>query len=122
MSMRRRDFLGALGGAAVAWPQRARAQQSGRVRRIGVLMADFDLQPRIKAFESSWPALGWVEGRNVHIDYHFAAPDPDSFRSHAAALVAAAPEVILVGGTSVLAAVRQVTQSIPTVFLGISDP
>jgi putative ABC transport system substrate-binding protein len=85
-------------------------------------MADFDSQPRIKAFESAWPALGWVEGRNVHIDYHFAAGDPDSFRTHAAALVAAAPEVILAAGTSVLAAVRQTTQSIPTVFVGISDP
>ena len=120
--MKRRDFLGALGGAAAAWPLAARAQQSGRVRRIGVLMADFNSQPRIKAFESSWPALGWVEGRNVQIDYHFAAGDPESFRSHAAALVAAAPEVILVAGTSVLAAVRQATQSIPMVFVGISDP
>ena len=121
--MRRREFLGVLGGTAAAtWPLAARAQQSGRVRRIGVLMANFDSQPRIKAFESTWPALGWVEGRNVHIDYHFAAGDPDSFRTHAAALVAAAPEVILVAGTSVLAAVRQTTQSIPTVFVGISDP
>ena len=120
--MRRRDFLGVLGGAAAAWPLAARAQQSGRVRRIGVIMADFDSAPRIKAFKSAWPALGWVEGRNIHIDYHFTAGDPDSFRSHAAALVAAAPEVILVGGTSILAAVRQATQSIPTVFVGISDP
>jgi len=118
--MRRREFIGLLGGAA-AWPLAARAQQSGRVRRIGVLMATFDLQSRVKAFESAWPTLGWVEGRNVHVDYHFAG-DPGSFRSHAAALVAAAPDVILVGGTSLLAAVRQATQSIPTVFIGISDP
>jgi len=122
MIVRRRDFLGVLGSAAVAWPLAARAQQPGRVRRIGVLMANFDSAPRIKAFKSAWPALGWVEGRNVQFDYHFAAGDPDSFRSHAAALVAAAPEVILVAGTSVLAAVRQATQSIPTVFVGISDP
>src|SRR5882757_5891121 len=122
MNMKRRDFLGVLGGAATAWPLAARAQQPGRVRRIGVLFANFDAQPRIKAFESSWPALGWVQGRNVHIDYHFAAGDPDSYRSHVAALVAAAPEVILVAGTSILAAVRQATQSIPTVFVGVSDP
>src|SRR5882757_7143629 len=122
MNMKRRDFLGVLGGAATAWPLAARAQQPGRVRRIGVLFANFDAQPRIKAFESSWPALGWVQGRNVHIDYHFAAGDPDSYRSHVAALVAAAPEVILVAGTSILAAVRQVTQTIPTVFIGVSDP
>ena len=111
-----------VGGAAAVWPLAARAQQSGRVRRIGVIMGDFDSAPRIKAFKSAWPALGWVEGRNVHVDYHFAAGNPDSFRSHAAALVAATPEVILVGGTSILAAVRQATQSIPTVFVGISDP
>src|SRR3954471_12472839 len=120
--MLRRDFLGALGSAAAAWPLAAHAQQSGRIRRIGVIMGDFDSAPRIKAFKSAWPALGWVEGRNVHVDYHFAAGNPDSFRSHAAALVAATPEVILVGGTSILAAVRQTTQSIPTVFVGISDP
>ena len=122
MIVKRRGFLGVLGGAAAAWPLAARAQQSGRVRRIGVIMGDFDSAPRMKAFKSAWPALGWVEGRNVHVDYHFAAGNPDSFRSHAAALVAAAPEVILVGGTSILAAVRQATQSIPTVFVGISDP
>ena len=119
--IRRRDMVTLLGGAA-AWPLAARAQQSGRVRRIGVIMGDFDSAPRIKAFKSAWPALGWVEGRNVHVDYHFAAGNPDSFRSHASALVAATPEVILVGGTSILAAVRQATQSIPTVFVGISDP
>jgi putative ABC transport system substrate-binding protein len=120
--MRRREFITVLGGAAAAWPLAARAQQSGRVRRIGVIMGDFDSASRVKAFESSWPALGWVEGRNVHIDYHFTAADPESFRTHAAALVAAAPEVILAAGTSVLAAVRQATQSVPVVFVGISDP
>ena len=119
--MRRRAFIAGLGGA-VAWPLAVRAQQSGRIRRIAVLSANFDSQLRIKAFESAWPALGWVEGGNVHIDYHFVAGDPESFRSHAAALVAAAPEVVLAAGTSVLAAVRQATQSIPTVFVGISDP
>jgi len=117
----RRAFMAAFAGAVTS-PLAAVAQPAGRVHRIGVLLSDFDAQPRIKAFESSWPALGWVNGRNVHVDYHLAGGDPDSFRSHAAALVAAAPEVILVGGTSVLAAVRQVTQTIPTVFVGISDP
>src|SRR6476660_4158749 len=92
--IRRRDMVTLLGGAA-AWPLAARAQQSGRVRRIGVIMGEFDSSPRIKAFKSAWPALGWVEGRNVHVDYHFAAGNPDSFRSHAAALVAARPKSFL---------------------------
>src|SRR3954464_8188105 len=113
--IRRRAMVTRLGGAA-AWPLAARAQQSGRVRRIGVIMGDFDSAPRIKAFKSAWPALGWVEGRNVQIDFHLVAADPESFRTHAAAVVAASPEVILVVGTSVLAAVRQATQSIPIVF------
>jgi putative ABC transport system substrate-binding protein len=120
--VKRREFVALLGGAAIAWPLAARAQQASRVRRIGVIMGDFDSAPRMKAFKSAWPALGWVEGRNVHVDYHLPPGDPDSFRSHAAALVAASPEVILAGGTSILAAVRQATQSIPTVFVGISDP
>jgi putative ABC transport system substrate-binding protein len=119
--MQRREFLGVLATAA-GWPSAASAQQAGRIRRIGVIMGEFDSAPRMKAFKSAWPALGWVEGRNIHIDYHFTGGDPNSFRTHAAALVAAAPEVILVGGTSILAAVRQATQSIPTVFVGISDP
>ncbi len=63
-------IFGVLGGAAAAWPLAARAQPSGRVRRIGVILGDFDSAPRIKAFKSAWPALGWVEGRNIHIDYH----------------------------------------------------
>lgn len=119
--MRRRRFLSVMVGAA-AFPLAVHAQQPGRIRRIGVLMADFDSQSRIKAFESAWPALGWIEGRNIHIDYRFSAGDPDSLRAHATALVAAAPEVILVAGTSVLAAAREATQSIPTVFVGVSDP
>lgn len=118
--MRRRQFITLLSGAA-AWPMAARAQ-GGRVRRIGVLMPRFDSEARMRAFESAWPALGWVEGRNIHVDYQLVAGDPESFRSHAATLVGAAPEVVLVAGTSVLAAVRQATQSIPTVFVGISDP
>ena len=120
--MRRRDFLGVVGGATAAWPLAARAQQAGRPRRIGVLMGNFDSAPRLKAFESSWPALGWVQGSNVQIDYRWAAGDPDSIRSQAAALAASGPEVILVAGTSILAAVRQAAPSIPTVFIGISDP
>ena len=119
--MKRREFIALLGGAT-AWPLVAPAQQPGRVRRIGVLMARFDAPPWIKEFESAWPALGWAEGSNIHVDYYLAAGDPDSFRSHAAALVAAAPEVILVAGTPLLVAVRQATQSIPIVFAGVSDP
>jgi ABC-type uncharacterized transport system substrate-binding protein len=122
----RREFLATLGGAAAAWPLAARAQQPERVRRIGVIMGlrarDAEALLRVRAFESSWRELGWVEGRNIRVDYHWAPGDSAVFRAHAAELVAAAPDVILASGTPVLAAVREATQSIPIVFVGVSDP
>jgi putative ABC transport system substrate-binding protein len=124
--MRRREFITLLGGAAVAWPLAARAQQGERLRRIGVLMAiapgDSESLRRVKAFESAWPELGWVKGRNIQVDYRWAAGNLDNLRSRAAELVAVAPEVIMAVGTPVLAAVRAATQSIPIVFVGVSDP
>ena len=73
--MRRRQFITLLGGTAI-WPLRAEAQQGGRLRKIGVLMGlspnDKEAQLRIKAFESTWPELGWIEGRNIHVDYRWA--------------------------------------------------
>jgi putative tryptophan/tyrosine transport system substrate-binding protein len=123
--MRRRGFITLLGGTA-AWPLMVQAQQKDRLRRIGVLMGlsanDKEAQLRVKAFESSWPELGWIEGRNIHVDYRWAPGDFALMRTEAAKLVATAPEVILANGTSVLTALREATQSIPIVFLGVSDP
>jgi putative ABC transport system substrate-binding protein len=124
--MRRRDFITVIGGATAAWPLAARAQQGLKSRRIGVLMGlspnDKEGQLRIKAFESAWPELGWIEGGNIHVDYRWASGDVALMRSHASELVASAPQVILAEGTSVLLALREATQSIPIVFLGVSDP
>src|SRR6476660_2300303 len=123
--MRRRQFITLLGGTAI-WPLRAEAQQGGRLRKIGVLMGlspnDKEAQLRVKAFESAWPELGWIEGRNIHVEYRWASGDTALMRSHASELVASSPEVILAEGTSVLAALREATRSIPIVFLGVSDP
>jgi putative tryptophan/tyrosine transport system substrate-binding protein len=123
--MRRREFITVLGGAA-AWPLAAGAQHGTRLRRIGVLMglspSDWEAQLRIKAFESSWPELGWIEGRNIHVEYRWAPGEIALMRTQASELVAAAPEVILAFGAPVLAALREATQSIPIVFLGVSDP
>src|SRR4029079_13223744 len=95
--MKRREFLGALGGAAVAWPFAARAQQGERMRRIGVLMAaagnDPEYQARIAAFQQGWALLGWTDGRNVQIDTRWATTNSDDIRRHADELVASAPEV-----------------------------
>ncbi len=97
--MQRRNFIRLLGGAAVAWPFAARAQQNDRVRRIGVLMAatadDPDYQARIAAFQQGLQQLGWSDGRNVHIDTRWATTKSDDIRRHAAELAALAPDVIL---------------------------
>ena len=115
--MRRRDFIGLIGSAA-AWPFGAHAQQKAHYPIIGVIMGaspdDAESQRRVKAFEFAWPQLGWTEGRNIHVDYRWA--DPLQMRSVVAALVASAPDVIVVNGTSVLDAVRAATNSIPVVF------
>jgi putative tryptophan/tyrosine transport system substrate-binding protein len=89
---------------------------------MGLSPNDKEAQLRVKAFESAWPELGWIEGRNIHVDYRLASGDIAQMRSHASELVANPPEVILAEGTSVLAALREATRSIPIVFLGVSDP
>ena len=125
--MQRRNFIRLLGGAAVAWPFAARAQQSDRVRRIGVLMAatadDPDYQARIAAFQQGLQQLGWSDGRNVHIDTRWATTKPDDIRRHAAELAALAPDVILAGtGTATVAPLLQATRTVPIVFAVVIDP
>jgi putative tryptophan/tyrosine transport system substrate-binding protein len=100
----RRKFLATLGGAAAAWPLAARAQQPERIRRIGVLMplrADDPESPaRVTAFAQRLQQFGWTDGRNVRIDYRWAAGDADRHRRYAAELVALAPDVILASGST----------------------
>ena len=95
--MRRRAFLTLLGGAA-AWPLAARAQQSERIRRIGVLtvFAERDLEAKawLTAFQDGLQQLGWMQGRNLSIDYRWADDDPDRLRTYAAELVRMAPDVL----------------------------
>src|SRR6476646_10080090 len=124
--MQRRDFIRFLGGAS-AWPLAARAQQSDRVRRIGVLVAatadDGDYQARIAAFQQGLQQLGWSDGRNVHIDTRWATTKPDDIRRHAAELAALAPDVILAGtGTATVAPLLQATRTVPIVFAVVIDP
>ena len=90
--MKRREFISLLGGAAAAWPLEARAQQAERMRRIGMLMNltadDAESQARNAAFLQGLGQLGWTDGRNVRIEYRWAAADPERFRIYAAELVA----------------------------------
>jgi putative tryptophan/tyrosine transport system substrate-binding protein len=123
--MKRREFIAGLGGAA-AWPVAVRAQQSGETRRIGALIAfakdDPETEERLAAFRQGLGKRGWVEGRNIHIDYRFAAGRGDQFPVLAKELVAMQPDVILghtPGGT---VALQRETRTIPIVFVNVSDP
>jgi len=120
----RRKFLATLGGAAVAWPLAARAQQGQRMRRVGVLMAtgDPEAQARVTAFPQGLQQLGWTVGRNVRIDYRWGAVDADHSRRYAAELVALASDVILASGSPTVAALQQATRTVPIVFVNIVDP
>jgi putative tryptophan/tyrosine transport system substrate-binding protein len=124
--MKRRDFIKTISGAVAVWPIAARAQQPERVRRIGVLMpgvaADLENQNRIAAFQQGLHELGWTDGRNVRIDYRWGGGDADRIRSSAAELVALAPDVIFAGASSAMAALLQVTRTVPIVFATVADP
>src|SRR6516164_10359094 len=127
VTMGRRELLAALGGAAVAWPLVARAQQAERMRRIAVLQGAGDRddprsQRNIAAFLQALQQLGWTDGRNVRIDYRWPAGDADKARKYAAELVALAPDVILTVSSLSLAPLLQATRTVPMVFVAIVDP
>src|SRR6516164_4755368 len=123
--LKRRQFITLLGGAA-AWPLVARAQRRERVRRIGVLMSfaasDPDAQLRIGAFDRGMRDLGWLEGRNLHTEYRWAADEGDALRNHARELVRMAPDVILVNSTPATLALHEQGGSVPAVFVQVTDP
>jgi putative ABC transport system substrate-binding protein len=123
--VRRRDFISLLGVAAATWPLAARAQQSERMRRIGVLAGpaadDQDNKVRLAAFRQRLQQLGWTDGHNIRIDYRFAAANLENYRKYAAELVALAPDVILATGGS-LAHMLQATRTVPIVFAIAPDP
>jgi ABC-type uncharacterized transport system substrate-binding protein len=125
VDMKRRNFITLLGGAAT-WPLAARAQQSERLRRIGVLMSGSADDPqglaRIPAFAQGLQERGWSVGGNVRIDYRWGAGDVDRFRKYAAELVALAPDVILVTASSIVAALQQASRTVPIVFVTTIDP
>jgi putative ABC transport system substrate-binding protein len=126
VTIRRRKLLAALGGGAAAWPLAAWAQQPERMRRIGALMYlsadDPDSPAYVVAFARGLQDLGWIEGRNIRIDYRWGGGDLDRVRRYAAELVALAPDVILVGSGSALAALQNATRTVPIVFVSVSDP
>ena len=116
--MRRREFIGFLGGVAATWPLRAGAQQAA-VRRVGVLLA-FD-DPASGGFQQELGRLGWSEDRNIHFDVRYAPAAADA-RTFAKELIALQPDVIFVQSRPITAVLHQETQSIPIVFTFVIDP
>jgi len=123
--MRRRKFIASVGGAA-AWPLVARAQQSDRMRRLGVLIstaeADAEGQARVAALRLGLLEHGWVEDRNLEIHYRWGSADPNRIRAYAAELTALNPDVIFAAPSAPLAEVQRATRTIPVVFAQVSDP
>jgi putative ABC transport system substrate-binding protein len=122
----RREFITLLGGAAVAWPLAARAQQSERMRRVGMLVSvgatDPEMQTRGIAFVQGLAQLGWTVGHNVRIDTRWGAGNADDIRRYAVELAALAPDVILATSGPAVASLLQTTRTIPIVFAQVIDP
>jgi len=123
--MRRRRFLGLVGGAA-AWPLATRAQQASQPRRIGVLLNrsadDPEGQARLTAFQQRLQQLGWNDGQNVRIDVRWGEDKFEREHQYAAELVALSPDALLASGTLSLSELQRLTRSIPIVFAAVSDP
>jgi putative tryptophan/tyrosine transport system substrate-binding protein len=122
--IKRREFISLLGGAAAAWPVAARAQQSERMRRIGVLAGSAEsaeVRARIAAFQQALQKLGWREDHDIRIDVRWLGSDPQRIQAETSDLIARKPEVV-VSGTSIAVAQILQTSAIPIVFAGITDP
>ncbi len=124
--MRRREFISLSVGAAVSWPIVARAQQPGRMRRIGALTElaadDPEAQARNAALLQALQELSWTVGRNMQIDFRWGAGNAEYYRARAAELIALGPDVILANGTSIIGPVLQTTRTVPVVFVNVTDP
>ena len=123
--MKRRDFLTLLGGAAT-WPLAAGAQQGERMRRVGLLLpaaaGDSVYESWVGAFLQGLQQSGWIIGRNVQIDTHWATTNAAEIRKHAAELAALSPDVILAHGGSTVGPLLQATRAVPIVFTVVIDP
>ena len=123
--MHRRRFLVLLGGAALLAPA-GHAQHPEPLRRVGVVIPfpenDPSSQARVTAFAQELERLGWLEAKNIHIDYRFAAGDRALYRAYAAELVGLTPDAILASPTTAVAELRQLTHTIPIVGVYLVDP
>ena len=122
--MRRREFITLLGGAAVAWPLAARAQQAGKVPTIGFLgpTTPSSQSQHVAAFAQRLRELGWIEGRTITIEVRWAEGRPERFAEIAAEFVRLKVDVILTQTTPAVLAAKQATSVIPIVFATAGDP
>jgi ABC transporter substrate binding protein len=124
--MRRRDLIRLIGGAGMAWPLAARAQQPERMRRIGVLMArkpdDPQGQKQFAALRQALLELGWADGKTLDIEPRWTVADAAEALKFAQELIGLKAEVLVANGTPSLVAARQATSTIPIVFVSVADP
>src|ERR1700693_2864666 len=124
--MKRREFITLLGGAAAAVPLSARAQQGGPMRGIGALMDFAATQPegqsQLAAFIQGLRQLGWNEGQNLRVDVRWNAGDAELAKIFAAQLIGLMPDVILASTSTNLTLIRQLTSTVPVVFVTVTDP
>jgi putative ABC transport system substrate-binding protein len=126
--VKRREFITLLGGAAAAWPLVARAQQSDRMRRIGVLMLGDENDPVrgakgwLSTFTRGLAELGWIDRRNLRMAVRWDGDKVDRQRMYTKELIDLQPDVILASTTPQIAAFQQLTRTIPIVFVMASDP
>src|SRR5262249_50040187 len=119
-------FIKGIAGSTAGWSFAARAQQGEQVRRISVLINraadDLQGQARVTAFRQALQQLGWIEGRNVRMDIRWGKDNGDLERKYAKELFELAPDIFLTSGTLGVAALQQLTRSLPIVFAAVADP
>jgi putative ABC transport system substrate-binding protein len=126
--MRRREFISLLGGAAAAtWPLAARAQQTGQMRRVGIIFGGYgandpELQARVGALKEGLRDLGWAEGRNIRFDLRIGGGDTDRIAAHAAELIHLTPDLIVSNSVAALRVLSRQTRTIPIVFVNVVEP
>jgi putative tryptophan/tyrosine transport system substrate-binding protein len=124
--MKRREFISLLGAAAAAWPLAVRAQPTGGMRKIGVLMALADGDPggqaEVDALRQGLREHGWIEGRNVHVDYRWPGGDIERARAFAKEVVGFKPDVLMARSTPATLALKAETGTIPIVFVSVAEP
>ena len=124
--MRRRNFITGLASTTAVWPLAARAQQSERMRRVGVLMGyaetDPSAQAQVEALRQELQKLGWEEGRNIVIDVRFPAADAGRVRATLTELMSLTPDLLVTNTNLVTAVVQAEVRTIPIVFISVGDP